>query len=387
MYKAWGFVRQSAIKAYLAGANAVYGITGGKKPSLLYCKCDESHKIGTDVRIVSQNDYSTSIAKFDKNGNMTDDDFVIVTSTDLHFSDDNAQNRKVVEYFIRHIKEVKPDLVILTGDVILGKFQQIEAIQFARMMEEIGVYWAAVFGNHETREDRGFYKWLLMKSFTDYEHCLCKFGPEELFGYGNYTINILGKGGRHRQTLFCFDSGRDILERDKKAYGLPDDMKGYDFLKKEQIEFYKKETDRLMKEYGHAESMMYFHIAIPEFAEVFKETEGGRYEPTGDYEVLFGEQWESVGCSPYNSGMFAAIEEKGTQTKAIFVGHDHVNDWCAIYKGVYFVYNLPGGYLYHHGTNFGLPESQWVLGVTVTTLKSDGSLDIKQRYSRIFLND
>ena len=144
MYKAWGFVRQSAIKAYLAGANAVYGITGGKKPSLLYCKCDESHKIGTDVRIVSQNDYSTSIAKFDKNGNMTDDDFVIVTSTDLHFSDDNAQNRKVVEYFIRHIKEVKPDLVILTGDVILGKFQQIEAIQFARMMEEIGVYWAAV---------------------------------------------------------------------------------------------------------------------------------------------------------------------------------------------------------------------------------------------------
>ena len=386
MYKIWGFVRQTAIRVYLAVANIIYSITGGKKPTLLYCKADESHKIKTDVRIISQDDNSTTIAKVDKNGNPTNDNFVIVTTTDLHFSDDNAQNRKVVEYFTRHIKEVKPDLVILTGDVILGKFQQIEAIQFAQMMEEIGVYWAAVFGNHETREDRGFYKWLLMKSFTDYDHCLCKFGPKELFGYGNYTINILGEGGKHRQTLFLFDSGRDMLDRDKAAYGLPADMKGYDFLKKEQIEFYKNETDELMKKYGHADSMMYMHIAFPEFADVFKATEGGRYEPTGDYEVLYGEQWESVGCSPYNSGMFAAIEEKGT-TKAVFVGHDHVNDWCALYKGVYFVYNLPGGYLYHHGTNFGLPESEWVLGVTVTTLKADGSLDIKPRYSRIFLEN
>ena len=112
MYKAWGFVRQTAIKAYLAAANAVYGITDGKKPSLLYCKADESHRIGTDVKIISQDDYSTTIAKVDKNGNPTDEDFVIVTSTDLHFSDDNAQNRKIVEYFTRHIKEVKPDLVI-----------------------------------------------------------------------------------------------------------------------------------------------------------------------------------------------------------------------------------------------------------------------------------
>ena len=61
MYKIWGFVRQTAIKAYLACANAVYSMTGGKKPSLLYCKCDESHKIGTDVKIVSQNDLTFSL--------------------------------------------------------------------------------------------------------------------------------------------------------------------------------------------------------------------------------------------------------------------------------------------------------------------------------------
>lgn len=385
MYKVWGFVRQNAIRTYLAGARAICKITGGKKPDSLYCRCDKSHRIKTDVKIVSQNDYSTDIAKFDKNGNMTDDDFVILTSTDLHFCSDNARNRKTVEYFIRHIKEVKPDLVILTGDVILGKFQQIEAIQFAQMMEEIGVYWAAVFGNHETREDRGFYKWLLMKSFVDYDHCLCKFGPDNMFGYGNFTVNILGKNGKHRQTLFLFDSGRSILDRDRAAYGLSADVKGYDFLKKEQIDFYKNETDSLMKKYGHADSMMYFHIPLPEFAHAFKEVEDGRYAPSGECEILFGEQWESVGCSPFNSGMFEAMQEKGT-TKAVFCGHDHVNDWCAKYKGVYFVYSLPAGYAYHHGTNFNMPENKWVVGVTVTTVKADGTIEIKPRYSRIFLD-
>ncbi len=382
-YKVWGFFRQTAIRIYVAAGKMILKLSGNRKPETLYCFRANHEKIGTDVKIISENDYSTTIAKVDENGNIKDDDFVIVSSTDFHFCDDNARNRMTVEYFVRHIKEVKPDLVVLTGDVILGKFQQIEAIQFAQMMEEMGIYWAAVFGNHETREDKGFYKYLLFKSFCDYDHCLCKFGDDELFGYGNYTVNILGKGGKLQKALFLLDSGRDILDRDREKYGIPEDMKGYDFLKNEQIDFYKNEVDRLNAQYGSAESFLYFHIPLVEFSKAFKAEKNGRYTPTGECEILFGEQWESVGCSYHNSGMFDAILEKGG--KAVFCGHDHVNDWCGIYKGVHFVYNLPSGYAYHHGTNFGKPESEWVVGVTVTTLHSDGSFDIHPRYSRIFL--
>lgn len=385
LYNAWGFVRQTAVRIHLAAAKMIYKISGGKLPKSLYCTRANPEKMPTDVKIISQNDYSTTIAKVDENGNIRDDDFVILSSTDFHFDVDHEINTKATECFVRHIKETKPDLVVLTGDVILSKYQQIDAIQFAQMMEEIGVYWTAVFGNHETREDRGFYKWLLWKSFCDYDHCLCKFGPDELFGYGNYTVNILGKGGKLLKTLFFFDSGRDILDRDREKYNIPADMTGYDFLKKEQIDFYKNETDRLAGKYGEVKSLMYMHIPLQEYAHAFRLDENGMYVPSGECEILYGEQYESVGSSGYNSGMFDAILEKGS-TQAVFSGHDHVNDWCAIYKGVYLVYNLPGGYaVYNLGDKTDKPESEWVEGVTVTTLRSDGTLDIKPRYNRMFL--
>lgn len=385
MYKIWGFVRQSAVRIHLAAAKTIFKISGGKLPKSLFCSRANPEKIPTDVKIISQNDYSTTIAKVDKNGNIKNDDFVIISTTDFHLDVDHEINTKAVGNFVRHIKEVKPDLVVLTGDNILSKYQQIDAIQFAQMMEEIGVYWTATFGNHETREDKGFYKWLLWKSFCDYDHCLCKFGPDELFGYGNHTVNILGEGGKLLKTLFLFDSGRDILDRDRKEYGIPDDMHGYDFLKNEQIDFYKKETARLKKQYGSADSFMYMHIPLCEYSHAFRLDENGRYVPSGECEILYGEQYESVGSSQHNSGMFDAILETGS-TQAVFCGHDHVNDWCAIYKGVYLTYSLPGGYAcYNLGDKTDKPESEWLEGVTVTTIRNDGSIDIKPRYNRIFL--
>ena len=139
IYGVWGFVRQSAIRIHLAAAKAIYKISGGKLPKSLYCKRANPEKIATDVKIISQNDYSTTIAKVDENGNIKKDDFVILSTTDFHFDVDHDINTKAVDYFVRHIKEVKPDLVVLTGDNILSKYQQIDAIQFAQMMEEIGI--------------------------------------------------------------------------------------------------------------------------------------------------------------------------------------------------------------------------------------------------------
>lgn len=385
LYNIWGFVRQSAVRIHLAAAKTIYKISGGKLPKSLYCKRANPEKIPTDVRIISENDYSTTIAKVDENGNIKSDDFVIVSTTDFHFDVDHDINTKAVKNFVQHLKDIKPDLVVLTGDNILSKYQQIDAIQFAQMMEEIGIYWTAVFGNHETREDRGFYKWLLFKSFCDYDHCLCKFGPDDMFGYGNFTVNILGEGGKLLKTLFHFDSGRDILDRDKEKYGLPADFNGYDFLKKEQIDFYKNETAKLKKQYGSADSFMYMHIPLCEYSHAFKDDGNGRFVPTGECEILYGEQYESVGCSSFNSGMFDAILETGS-TQAVFAGHDHVNDWAAIYKGVHLVYSLPGGYaVYNMGDKTGKPESEWVEGVTITTLHNDGSIELAPRYNRIYL--
>lgn len=385
MYKLWGFVRQSLIRIYLFLAKIIYKLSGGKRPKALFCQKANAEFIGTDVKVVASDENSTTIAKFNADGSMSDEDFVILSTTDLHLDEDMDKNTKTVDYLVRHIKDIKPDLIVFTGDIILTATQQIDAIQFARMMEKLGIYWTAVFGNHEVREERGFYKYLLLKDFADYEHCLCKHGPDELFGYGNYTINILGKGGRLRRTLFFFDSGRNIIDAYREEHGVPADMKGYDFLKNSQINYYKDTVDFLRAKHGDFPSFVYLHIPLKEYENAFDGDEEHGYTPSGKCELLYGEQYESVGSSPFNSGMFDAILEKGS-TDGVFAGHDHINDWCAVYKGIHLVYSLPDGYNeYHMGTKFGKPESEWVQGVTVTTLHADGSFDITPVYNRIYL--
>lgn len=381
----WTFIRQNSIRALLTAEDAIYKISGGKKPASEFCLRADPHKIDTDVKIIRSSSYSTDIAKFNPDGSISDNDFVIVTTTDFHFEDDNEENSKSFDRFFRQLEEIRPDLVILTGDIIVTKYQQIDALRFARAMEKIGIYWTAVFGNHEVREEKGFYKYLLLKNFADYPHCLCKFGPDEMYGYGNHTINIIGSGNTLRQTLFMFDSGRDIRDRLRREYNIPDDMNGYDFLKKEQIDFYKNEIDRLKATYGEFNSMMYMHIPLKEYEHVFKGNEKDGYIPSGECEILYGEQYESIGSSPFNSGMFDAILEKGS-TKAVFAGHDHVNDWCAVYKGIYLVYSLHGGYSpYHMGHKTDKPESEWVQGVTVTTLHGGEIASIRPSYNRKYL--
>lgn len=275
--------------------------------------------------------------------------------------------------------------MIFTGDVILSKYQQLDSVQFARFMEKTGVYWAIVFGNHEVREEKGFYKWLMLDSVRRYPHCLALHGNDSLYGYGNYRIDIKNGENSLLQSLYLFDSGRDIRERYYKDYGVPEDIKGYDFLKPEQIEWYKNCVRSTEEKYGKVKSMMYFHIPLPEFEHVMKLDENGQYIPTGEAKIFYGGMYESVGCSPFNSGMFDAICELGS-TQAVYCGHDHINDFCANYKGICFIYSQCSGYeTYTMGTNFGWPEEKWMQGVTVTEILRDGSITVGRRFNRDYL--
>lgn len=94
MYKLWGFVRQSLIRIYLFFAKLVYKLSGGKRPKALFCQKANAEHIGTRVRVVSSDKYSTTIAKFDADGNMSDEDFVILTGTDLHLDHGMENNEK-----------------------------------------------------------------------------------------------------------------------------------------------------------------------------------------------------------------------------------------------------------------------------------------------------
>ena len=58
---------------------------------------------------------------------------------------------------------------------------------------------------------------------------------------------------------------------------------------------------------------------------------------------------------------------------AAFFGHDHVNDFCALYRGVYLVYTQCGGYnTYSMEDKRGWKEQDCHYGATLTDLMPIG---------------
>ena len=377
------FIRHNSIKALLAAEKSAKTISKGKLCSNLF-DVDPKY-IGTDVRIIKETEDSTFIAKCDTNGRIVDKPFKILVTTDLHLCDDMELINKTLALLARHVEAEKPDLILFTGDVVLTDHQQVDCIQFGRFMEKMGIYWAYVFGNHEARAEKEYHKYLMLKNLTSFPHCLSKFGDPSLFGYGNFFINILSSETSIQQSIVMLDSGRNTSPTHNVENDAPAELKCYDFLKKGQIEWYKNNIINLEKEYGKFKSIMMMHIALCEYQEVMELDENENYVPTGKAEILYGGMYESIGCSEFNSGMFKAIKELDS-TQAVVVGHDHINDFCAKYDGVYLVYAQCGGYnTYTMGSNFGWDEKDWMQGVTMIDVAEDGEIVFRQRFNRDYL--
>ena len=378
------FVRFNSIKALLAAEKGVKTLSDGRLCSNFFSP--DPKYIFTDVRIINETADSTFIAKCDTSVIIVSKPFKILVTTDMHM--DAADNiNKPLEMLARHAAAEKPDLILFTGDVVLTDHQQIDCFQFGRFMEKMGIYWAYVFGNHEARAEKEYHKYFMLKALESFPHCLSKFGDPSLFGYGNFFINILSSEKTIQQRIVMLDSGRSPIPHHNTENGAPEELKGYDFLKKGQIEWYKNNILKLEKEYGKIKSIMMMHIALCEYQEVMELDENENYVPTGKAEILYGGMYESIGCSEFNSGMFKAIKELGS-TQAVVVGHDHVNDFCAEYDGVRLVYAQCGGYNSYvcdaMRSLFG-DEKNWLQGATMIDVAEDGEIVFRQRFNRDYL--
>ena len=379
MYGLRCFILQNSMKAIIALEKPIYNLTKGRLCKNRFLSAVKTQKVGTRVKILKSTDNSTYIAKMNSDGSFSQEDFRILCSTDLHIDEDYELNNRTLQHLADRIADLKPDLVVLTGDCILSKYQQIDAIQFAKMMENIGVYWTYVFGNHEAREEKGSFKYQLYKSFIDSPYCLCKFGDESLYGYGNFTINIMSDESTIRKTLVFLDSGRYLQEPHRTNDGVPEDLEGADYIKPSQIEWYEKEIASLKKEYGEdVKSLIYLHIPVPEYRDLFTQNEDGSFTPNENVKVLYGEMREPMGGSRFNSGFFQSMKRNGAE--AMFCGHDHCNDFCAEYEGIYLAYNQTGGYncyRLYDSKIMDADESTWHYGVNTTDIAKDGSLKMK----------
>ena len=259
--------------------------------------------------------------------------FKIVQFTDIHSQLDHNQNKHAYDIMNTLIELEKPDLVMYTGDY--GSAEDIceRLVGFASSR---GIPCAVVFGNHEPEDPAE--REAMLNRFADLPGCLNVHKDAEtklLTGATNQIIPIYSSSDPDKKSaiLYLLDSLSD--------HHLPGYKLKNDWIKPDQIEWYKRHSRELTAEHGGVPypSLAFFHIPLPEWGETWANTPYPR----------MGWRMEPEGCPPINSGLFQAFVECGDVMGA-FCGHEHDNDYVVYRDGIALGYGrFSGGLGCYHG--------------------------------------
>lgn len=126
-------------------------------------------------------------------------------------------------------------------------------------------------------------------------YSLSEAGPEEVAGVGNYFVEVLARGKSTHSALTIYLLDTHAYSPDERSF------KGYDWIKKNQIDWFKKTAQSLKKahkEYTHIHmDMAFIHIPLPEYRDESNER--------------FGAWKEDVTAPGFNSGFRDALVEEG----------------------------------------------------------------------------
>jgi len=396
-------------------------------------------KVNTTAELVNNQKYTT----LTKDYTADDDSFKVISFTDLHLDTYAKQGAALsLNLMIENIVKEQPDLVVFVGDIITSAFNANRAKQFADIMDQLGVYWTLCLGNHEHDNDFSITRETMIKMFVKHERCIIDASTKytsdgtKVWGNGNHVINILDKDDKICQSIYMLDGGQDISKENANTYKAQitvnqnkindttfevGNSKGelekefeyeYDFIKESQIAWYKETADDIKELAGgtdYVNSTLFCHIPVYEFNDAWVATNGNSeelymhasyhnntyaYTVTGaidlsaiggSNQLLYGERREfinSPGFSAEVNGetLFELCKTHGT--KAIFAGHDHVNDFICKYDGIVLGYVKAGGYTQYNtyskkkvdGTHI---EDHLTFGYTNFEFKQDGNLIIK----------
>ena len=329
----------------------------------------------------------------DKEGNWcftTDGDFKVMQLTDIHIGGgfmSRADDEKALNAIALMVTKEKPDLVIATGDITFpvpyraGTFNNYSGAKaFANLMESLGVYWDVTFGNHDAEAYSYFDREAVAEFYEneEYKFCLFQSGPDDVDGYGNHTVEVKNSKGIITQAIILIDSQAYIKDN------IIESIKGtYDNIHPNQVEWYESEmlrmnaeNEKISKSDVPVKSLAFFHIPLVEMDDAWTEFRENGYKDTSDFryvEGIIGEQGRQVCCGYGEDNLFEKMLELGS-TKAIFNGHDHVNNTTFEYKGIQFSY----GYSVDYFAYSDIDKLGSQRGCTMITCKPDTSFTIEK---------
>ncbi|KAJ1378205.1 Metallo-dependent phosphatase-like [Sesbania bispinosa] len=235
----------------------------------------------------------------------------------------------------RIIQAENPDFMAFTGDNIFGSSTPDAAESlfeaFGPAMES-RLPWAAVLGNHDQESTLNREELMSLISLMDYS--VSQINPSA-DGLTNPTKAVLN--------LFFLDSGDEAVYQGIQTYGWIKDSQLH-WIRRVSQEFQGQKQDHLHPTDAtpptKPPALAFFHIPIPEIQQLF-------------YKEIVGQFQENVACSLVNSGVLQTFISMG-DVKAVFIGHDHTNDFCGNLDGIWFCYG--GGFGYHGYGKAGWPR-------------------------------
>jgi predicted phosphodiesterase len=249
---------------------------------------------------------SNPVLKFNSSGR-----FKIVQFTDVHYIYNSYKSDSALILLKKVMKLEKPDLVVFTGDVVIAKEKSKGWSKVAALMNDIKIPWAVALGNHDIEGELTGGQ--IMQMLGNMPYSLTENGPEDISGNGNYVLKIQSsKSNKTSGLVYIFDSHSNFPNRPRGKW---------DYIKFDQIEWYRKQSSELTKANGGQPlpALAFFHIPLAEYKEIKNTT--------------IGMHRETVTPSEFNSGLFTAMFES-KDVMGVFVGHNHNNNYIGCYNNI-----------------------------------------------------
>lgn len=288
-----------------------------------------------------------------------DEDFRILQLGDIHFSqsDNHEEHFKILN---TTITTANADLIVLNGDSFTFADKHVVKKLFS-FIDSYNIPWTFTYGNHD---DQGYYNDMYINRLLDsktYKHVVFKnIEDDDVTGRSNFVINLV----QHKTVGdgFVFEPKYQVYILESHNYNF-DDL-GYDFIKQDQIDWFKRVADYSKVDGNYLPSSVYMHIATPEFYVANEATK------TGEAFLRMGSTDEfSGGPNPKSDlGFFNVAKEHGVQS--ISCAHEHINDTVINYQGVDLCFGV-------HATDRIYKDDAKIGGQVISINHSDFSLSFE----------
>jgi len=180
---------------------------------------------------------------------------------------------------------------------------------------------AITFGNHDSEEGitRSELREIYDKIITNKPEKKDSFIIDDK---ENYVIP-LSENGKELAYLYFIDSGAD----DRLGFGT------YEWVLPEQVEWFRKTSDKYKKNDGVKRGIVFQHIPLPEYWQSKENILSGVQEETN----------EEISAPKINTGLFANMLLNG-ETWGMIVGHDHENNFDSTLYGIHLAYANSSGF-------------------------------------------